>query len=344
MKFKLAFIGFGVVGQGLAEILLEKKRELEENHGFEYDIVAISDMNKGSVYAENGLDMTKVMDMVSEDVSLEEYPEGIKGWNPIKTIRETNADTIVEVTYTDMKTGGPALEHVRTALKAGKHVVSTTKGPVAVAAVELTELARRNHVQYRFEGTVLSGTPSINLAWETLAGCEIKEIKGIVNGTTNYILSKMEEGMEYEEALEKAQELGYAEADPTGDVEGIDAQGKMLILSNTVMGADITLDDVARKGITGISLKDVEDAKKEGFRWKLIGSTKKTEGGIEAGVGPEKIPMDHPLAGVMGPTNALTFSTDLLGDVTIVGPGAGKKETGFSLLIDILAINKSMEG
>ncbi len=344
MKFKLAFIGFGVVGQGLAEILLNKEQELKERYDFEYEVVAISDMNKGAVYVENGLDMDKVMEMTDQDVSLEEYPDGIKGWDPIKTIKETNADTIVEVTYTDMKTGGPALEHVRTALKAGKHVVSTTKGPVAVSAVELVELAKRNEVQYRFEGTVLSGTPAINLAWETLAGCDIKEIKGIVNGTTNYILSKMEEGMEYEDALKKAQELGYAEADPTGDVEGIDAQGKMLILSNTVMGADLKLDDVAREGITDISLEDVEKAKEDGYRWKLVGSTKKTDGGIEAKVAPEKIPLSHPLAGVMGPTNALTFSTDLLGDVTVVGPGAGKKETGFSLLVDLLAINKSLEG
>lgn len=344
MKFRLAFIGFGVVGQGLAEILLEKKRELKETHDFEYEVVAISDMNKGSVYAEDGLDMNKVMEIVEKGDTLESYPSGIKGWDPVKTIRETNADTIIEVTYTDMRTGGPALEHVRAALQAGKHVVSTTKGPVAVAARELMDSAEKNGVRYGFEGTVMSGTPAINLAWETLAGCDITEIKGIVNGTTNYILSKMEEGMEYEDALKKAQELGYAEADPTGDVEGIDAQGKILILSNTVMGAHITLDDVARKGITGISLKDVEDAKKDGFRWKLIGYTRKTGDGIEAGVGPEKIEMSHPLAGVMGPTNALTFSTDLLGDVTIVGPGAGKKETGFSLLVDLLAINKSVEG
>ncbi len=344
MKFRLAFIGFGVVGQGFADILLKKEHELKDRYGFEYEVVAISDMKLGSVYDEDGLDLSRVMNMVNQGDRLEDYPTGIKGWDPLKTIKESNADTIIEVTYTDMKTGGPALEHVRTALKAGKHVVSTNKGPVANAAKELMELADRNGVKYRFEGTVVSGTPTINLAWETLAGCEIKEIKGILNGTTNYILSKMEEGMEYEDALKKAQELGYAEADPTGDVEGIDAQGKVLILSNTVMGADMELEDVAREGITGISLQDVEEAKKEGHRWKLIGSTKKTEGGIEASVGPEKIPMDHPLAGVMGPTNALTFTTDLLGDVTIIGPGAGKMETGFSLLVDLLAINGAMEG
>ncbi len=344
MKFKMAFIGFGVVGQGLAEILVEKKDWLQKEHGFEYDVVAISDMKHGSVYLPEGLDVNKVLDMVENGKSLDEYPQGETGWEPLKTIMESNADVIVEVTYTDMETGGPALEHVREALKAKKHVVSTNKGPVATHGRELVELASKNGVHYLFEGTVVSGTPVINLARSTLAGCDIKEIKGIVNGTTNYILSQMEEGMEYEDALAQAQELGYAEADPTGDVEGIDAQGKIQILSNMVMGGELKLNDVERDGITGITLDDVKEAKKEDMRWKLVGSTMKTDSGIKAKVGPEKLPLTHPLANVMGPTNALTFSTDLLGDVTIIGPGAGKKETGFSLLVDLLELNGNMEG
>ncbi len=342
--FKMAFIGFGVVGQGLAEILEDKKEWLRKEHDFEYEVVAISDMKKGSVHLSDGLDMKKILELVDNGKLLEEYPDGDKGWDPIKTIKDSSADVIIEVTYTDMKTGGPALEHVREALKSGKHVVSTNKGPVATHGRELVELARKNGVRYLYEGTVVSGTPVINLARTTLAGCDIKEIKGIVNGTTNYILSQMEDGMEYEDALAQAQELGYAEADPTGDVEGIDAQGKIQILSNMVMGGALDLDDVEREGITGISLDDVNSAKEENKRWKLVGSTKKTDTGIKAKVGPEKLPLTHPLANVMGPVNALTFSTDLLGDVTIIGPGAGKKETGFSLLVDLLELNCGMEG
>lgn len=341
MVFKIAFIGFGVVGQGLAEILVEKKALLKKDHAFEYSVVAISDMKYGSVYQPDGLDLVNILEMVKEGRSLDEYPQGEVGWDPVKTITESNADVIIEVTYTDMKTGGPALDHVREALKAGKHVVSTNKGPVAVCGKELVSLASKNGVLYLFEGAVLSGTPTINFARDTLAGCDIREIKGILNGTTNYILSLMEEGMEYEEALSKAQELGYAEADPTGDVEGIDAQGKVQILSNMVMGADISFEDIEREGITNITRKDVNDAIEDGMRWKLIGSASITDDGIvKAKVSPEKLPLSHPLSGVMGPTNALTFSTDLLGDVTVVGPGAGKKETGFSLLVDLLTLNR----
>lgn len=343
MKFKLAFIGFGVVGQGLAEILHQKEEKLKERYDFEFEVLAISDVQLGSIYNEEGLELGKVLDMVEDGKDISDYPEGTTGYDSIETITETEADTIIEVTFTDMETGGPALEHVRRALEEEKHVVSTNKGPVAQEVNDLLDLADEKDVHYKFEGTVLSGTPAINIAMKNLAGCEINEIKGIVNGTTNYILSKMEEGMGYQEALDKAQELGYAEADPTGDVEGVDAQGKTLILSNTVMNADIDLKDVDRKGITDITKEDIEEAKQEDKRWKLIAHTKRTDEGVEAKVSPEEIPLDHPLAGVMGPTNALTFSTDHLGEVTIVGPGAGKEETGYALLVDLLSINEEIK-
>ncbi len=338
MSQKLAFIGFGVVGQGLAEILIKKKEDLQKRYDFDFEVVAISDMKLGSVYCPDGLDMEKIMDMVDEGVSLSKYPGCDTGWEPMKTIEETNADTIIEVTFTDMETGGPALDHVKAALKKGKNVVSTNKGPVAQKIKALQKTAEENDAYYKFEGTVLSGTPAINLALMTLAGCEIKKVKGIVNGTTNYILTKMEEGMGYEEALQKAQDLGYAEADPTGDVEGIDAQGKTLILANTLMNADLELEDIQRQGITRLTLDDIEEAKEEGYRWKLIAQAEKKDSRVEGKVSPEKIPSDHPLAGVMGPTNAITYTTDHLGEVTIIGPGAGKEETGYALLVDLLSI------
>jgi homoserine dehydrogenase len=341
LQFKLAFIGFGTVGQGLSEILVEKKEILEKKYNFNYSVVAISDFLKGSVYDENGLDMKKVLDLVKAGKKIDEYPSGIKGLDSISTIKDTIADIIIEVTYTDVKTGEPALTHIKTALQAGKNVISSNKGPVVKQVSDLLKLAKSNNVHYGFEGVVLSGTPVINLAKYTLAGNKINSFKGILNGTTNYILTKMEEGMAYEDALKKAQELGYAEADPTGDVEGFDALGKVVILTNVVLGKKITWQDVERKGISEISIKDVENAKKEGKRWKLIGSSEiKPDGSVKAKVWPEKLPLSDPLSGVGGATNALTFATDELGPVTIVGPGAGRRETGFALLIDLLEINR----
>lgn len=341
MHFKLAFIGFGTVGQGLTEILLEKKDMLAEKYDFHYTIVAVSDIMKGSVYDKNGLDMAEILDLVKNGKKLDEYPTGVKGMDSLTTIKETNADTVVEVTYTDVKTGEPALTHIKTALGAGKNVVSTNKGPVVKQAVELLDMAASNNVHYGFEGVVLAGTPALNLARFSLAGNKINGFRGILNGTTNYILTRMEEGISYDDALKKAQELGYAEADPTGDVEGLDALGKVVILSNVVLGKNIGWNDVERKGITEITKEDVEKAKVEGKRWKLIGSAEVQPGGsVKAKVWPEKLPLSDPLAGVCEAINALTYYTDELGPVTIVGPGAGRRETGFALLIDLLEINR----
>jgi len=341
MHFKLAFIGFGVVGQGLIEILIQKKNLLEKKYNFTYTVVAISDLFKGSVYDKNGLDMEKILSIIKQGKKLNEYPFGIKDMDSISTIKDSNADTIIEVTYTDVKTGEPALTHIKTAFGCNKNVVSTNKGPVIKESLNLIKIAKNKNLHYGFEGVVMAGTPVINLFRHTLNGIIIKDFRGILNGTTNYILTKMEEGMSYNDALQKAQKLGYAEADPTGDVEGFDALGKVVILTNVILGKKISWEDVKRKGITEFTKEDIELAKNEGKRWKLIGSAEiKLDGTVNAKVWPEKLPINDPLAGISGAKNALTFNTDELGEVTIIGPGAGKRETGYSLLIDLLEMNK----
>ncbi len=343
MKHKLALIGFGTVGQGLCEILLSKKEHLKIIHNFDYDIVAISDLLKGSVYSPTGLDIRKILDMAKSTQSLNEYKSEAEvhtGWDALRTIKDSNADIVCELAYTDIKTGQPATDHCRVALKAGKHVVTSNKGPAALFYKELNEIAKKNSVNFLIEGTVMSGTPVLNLAQNTLAGNNITAIKGILNGTTNYILTNMENGLEYEDVLKDAQNLGYAEADPTADVEGFDALAKVTILANVLMGENLKPADIPCKGISQITLNDIEQAKKEGKRWKLIGEIKKEGDNVIASVSPMMIELSHPLAGVSGANNAITFSTDLMGDITINGAGAGRTETGFSILTDILEINR----
>jgi len=337
MKHRIAMIGFGTVGQGLAEILIEKKLELQDKYGYEFDIVGISDIAYGTVYNPDGLDIVAMLETAK---SKKKFSTDVKEWDSLTLIKESNATVVCEMAFTDLKTGEPAISHCKAAFETGKHIVTSNKGPAALAYGELLEIADKNGVQFLIEGTVMSGTPVINLMDGPLAGCTISAARGILNGTTNYILTRMEEGMSYEEALKKAQELGYAEADPTGDVEGYDARGKVTILANVVMDADLKIGDVSCKGITKITLEDIAKAKAENSRWKLIGSVKKEGSKVIASVAPEKLPLSHPLAGVMGATNAMTFTTDLLGDVSIVGPGAGRKETGFSILTDLLKIQR----
>ena len=341
MTKKIALIGFGTVGQGLCEILLSKKNEFKMKYNLEWDIVAISDMLKGSVYSPSGLDVSELLKLANDGKSIENYEGDVeKGLNAIETIKNCNADIVCELSYTDIKSGQPATDHCREALKSGKHVVTSNKGPAALFYKELSELAKQNKVQFLIEGTVRSGTPVLNIARNNLAGNEITGINGILNGTTNFILSQMESGRSYKNVLKEAQDLGYAEADPTADVEGFDALAKVTILANVVMGENLSPDQTSCKGISQITLDDIEAARKNNKRWKLICEIKKDENGVKASVSPRMVDLSHPLAGVNGAKNAITFTTDLMGDVTIVGAGAGRIETGFSILTDILEIHR----
>jgi homoserine dehydrogenase len=336
MKQKIAIVGFGTVGQGLCEILLQKKSFLKDKYNYDFKIVAVADSIYGNVYNPEGLDISLMIDEAKEK---KKFTKDVVEYDNSKLIKDCNADVLCELTYTDLQTGGPAIDHCKIAFNSGKHVVTSNKGPAALMYNEMQAIARHNNVKFMIEGTVVAGTPVINLADGPLAGCEISSIRGILNGTTNYMLSEMEKGMDYDEVLKVAQELGYAEADPTGDVEGYDAMAKVTILANIVMGASLNINDVSCKGITQITPKDIKNAKEKNCRWKLIGSVENKDGQIIGSVAPEMIELTHPLAGIMGATNALTFTTDLLGDVTIVGPGAGRIETGFSILTDLLKIH-----
>jgi homoserine dehydrogenase len=249
------------------------------------------------------------------------------------------ADSLLEASFTDLQTGEPASTYIRLALTAGINVVTTNKGPIALNYHELKVLTKEHQARIGFEGVVMSGTPTLALGLNLLAAAGIKKIQGILNGTTNFILSRMEVGGSYVEALAEAQKLGYAEADPTGDVEGFDAAGKVVILSNLVMGADIRMTDVARKGITQLTVEDIATAKADGKRWKLIGTIEQDGDQVKASVQPVALPVAHPLANVGGATNAITYTTRLLGDVTLIGAGAGRLETGYALLNDLLSIH-----
>ena len=338
---RLLFVGFGTVAQGLSELLIEKKDELNARYGLGWTVTGIVDMLKGSAYNPGGLDLERIMEMVADGTSISDYPDGGCDWDALTMIEKAEADVMLEVTYTDIKTGQPATDHIRAALARGMHVTTTNKGPLALFSNELVDLANSNGAQFFYEGTVMAGTPLLNLIRETLAGSGISEMKGILNGTTNYILTQMEAGMDYEAALKQAQELGYAEAVPDADVLGWDALAKVTILANTVFGASLSPDDTPCTGITEITPEQIEAAAADGKRHKLIGRVWRDGDAVRASVAPQLMELSHPLAGVGGATNAMTITTDTLDDVTIVGPGAGRRETGFSLLNDLIAINRS---
>lgn len=338
--YRLALIGFGNVGQGFAQILRDQGDWLAEHFGLQLSIVAISDLQRGSLYEPNGLDPHSLLSAIESKGHLNDIPAASHGWDARTTIADSQADVVVELTYTNLRTGEPATSHLRLALENGKHVVTTNKGPIALHFPELDRLARSKHLEIGVEGTVMSGTPVLHLGRELLAAAGIRRIQGILNGTTNYILTQMEAGASYPSALAEAQAKGYAEADPSGDVEGHDAAGKVVILANLLMDAPLTMSDVDRTGITALDSKDTERAKAEGLCWKLIGTVERVDGQVKASVRPVRLPLYHPLAAVKGATNAIIYSTNLLGDVMVSGPGAGRRETGFALICDLLSIHR----
>jgi homoserine dehydrogenase len=337
---RLALIGFGVVGQNLAHVIQAKHSDLIEQYGLDLRLVAIATRSKGSVYHPEGLSIEALLQAITETGHLDHYPDQaglIRGWDGLRIAAESQADTLVEVSFTDLETGQPAIDHCRAAMRSGKHVVTANKGPLALAAPELLELARQQGVGFGFESTVMAGTPALR-GGDLMKGCRISEVRGIFNGTTNYILTKMEEGATFTDALAEAQRLGYAEADPSGDVDGHDAAAKVVILANTLMRASLKLQQVTTTGIGQLTAENIAEAKAQGKCWKLIGRVQRTNGEIIASVTPEMISITDPLAQVKNATNAITYQTDLLGPITLIGAGAGGKETAAGILADIITI------
>ena len=333
---KLVYVGFGIVSQGLAEIILDNNSVLPSVNREEIQTVGILDTMKGCKIDSNGIHMhDMLLNAKNGDYSL--LTESII--DIPKAIQEINADIIIEASFTDIKTGQPAISHIESALKSNKHVVTTNKGPFAVAYKQIFNLAALMKKNVAIEGTVMSGTPIINVLNNGLFGSDITAVSGIMNGTSNYILSKMELGMTYNYALSQAQKLGYAEADPTSDVEGLDTLAKVMILANVVFDVQLIQEEIEVTGISDIILSDIKEASSKDERWKLIGSVwKDNKGKVHGSVSPKLISINDSLYGISDATNALKITSNILGDTTIVGEGAGKIETGFALYNDIISI------
>lgn len=336
---RLALLGFGNVGQGLATILRDHGKMLLEQHDAEFRIVSVNTSRHGSIYNPDGIDPGLLLSTYDQTSRINAVPAPYYGWDVPRVIYESNADVIVDMTSSDLLTGEPALGYISAGIRQDRHVVTTNKGPIAHHYHELSTAAAERGVVLGVEGTVMGGTPLLRVGRNLLSTAGIVRIQGILNGTTNYILTRMAEGESYGSALEEAQEHGYAEANPTADVDGYDAAIKLVILSNLLLGIPIKLHNVEREGIRDLTTKDVVRAQKVGEVWKLVGWVERSPDMVKACVRPIRLPQTHPLASVSGAMNAVTFVTKLLGEVTIFGPGAGRVETGFAVLSDLLDIH-----
>lgn len=345
-QVRLSIIGFGVVGQGLAELLVTKRDMLRHDFDVDVSLVSVATGHDGFLYREEGLNIPTLLELAAAHQSLTAHPDIHRWDSALEGLRASGADILAEATGTNLRDAEPGISHIRTALSMGTHVTTANKGPAALFADELFALARRQNVQLRMESTVMAGTPVISTVREGMAGARVQAVRGILNGTTNYILTAMAQGRNYAEVLTEAQAQGYAEADPTADVEGYDVVAKTLILASLVFGRSLKPEQVQRQGITSITKEQVQHALDTGKRIKLIASLRLKSDAADAlldtSVEPVALPLSDPLAQVDGVMNAITFQTDTLSEVTISGPGAGRLQTGQGLLADLLAIAKTM--
>lgn len=315
-----ALLGFGTVGTGIYKVLKNQENEMQEKIGGQVKIkkILVRNMEKAAAKLEDPSVLTNSWEDIVNDPQIDIIIELIGGIEPAKT-------------------------YILDALKAGKHVVSANKDLIAVYGHELLETAHDNGVDFLFEAAVAGGIPIIRPLKQCLAGNHMTEVMGIVNGTTNFILTKMtQEGMEFKDALALATELGYAEADPTADIEGLDAGRKVSILASVAFNSRVVFNDVYTEGIAKITSKDIRYAKEMGCDIKLLGVARNEEDGIEAYVCPMLIPSTHPLASVNDSYNAVFVHGDAVEDAMFFGRGAGELPTASAVAGDVFDIVRNI--
>jgi len=333
---RIVLAGFGTVGQALTKVLHQDENRIVQAYGFRPLLTTIVD-SKGTCSNEAGLDIPLLLRTKEKYGTVAKYPgTGRRNDDSRRIISDSDAEVVVETTPTNFKDGEPGLSNIKTALSTGKHVVTANKGPLALAMPALLELADHRNLQLRFSGTVGGGTPFLDFAAKCMPGEKIAKIKGILNGTTNYILTRMEDAsLTFQKALAQAQKKGYAEKDPTNDVDGFDTAAKIVIIANWILNKGFNLRDIDITGISKITPQSLRKARASGSKVKLIGRIEDSS----ASVRPETISADDPTC-VPDTLNALTFSTEHAGDITLIGPGAGGERTASAIVRDLVSIRE----
>lgn len=355
----LLLVGFGNVGRQFARMLLDRSVHLRGDYGISWRVAGIATRRHGAAFDARGLDLTHALRLADAGAPLGalSQPDGGRALAPdasgLDLIRHATGESrlrrlqhlvVVETTVLDIERGQPAVDHVVAALRGGAHVVTANKGPVAFACREIEAVASSARRSFLFEGAVMDGIPVFNLVRETLPGITIKGFRGVVNSTTNYILTAMEAGRTFEAALAEMQAAGIAEADPSFDVDGWDAAAKTAALINVLMRGSTTPHAVERSGIREITHHHVQDAMRRGTRLRLVARGERRAGTAVGRVGVEELDAADPMAGLQGLQNMLVLSTDVLGDVAIHQLDGGLDQTAYALFSDLVTVARRIGG
>jgi homoserine dehydrogenase len=339
---RLCVIGLGTVGRGLLRALESQSDSLAADHGLRPVLVGAG-RRDGFVHANGGIEVRRLLDLLADGGSLADLP----GADHVSDIDEgldaTGADVLVEVSASPPPDGEPGAGRIRRALDRGTSVVTSNKWPIALRGVELARLARERGVSLRAESTVMSGTPVLSTVLDGLAGARPLGLRGVLNATANFILTRIAAGDSYELALDAAREAGLAERDPADDVEGRDSVAKVMVLAALVLGRQLRVEEVERRGIAELDPAEVARAADAGEAVRLVESIEPSRrGGLSARVAPERLPAGDPLARVSGATCGLHLRVDPLGEMLVTGPGAGPELAGQGVLSDLIAIGRSL--
>jgi homoserine dehydrogenase len=345
-RLRIWVVGFGTVGQWLMRAIAANERQLDETYSVGFDVVAIANRRDGFVFSDEGLDIRAACDAVSRGESLRHVEHTAHWPTALEGMRATAADILVEVTASPATDGEPGVAHMREALQRRVGVVTSNKWPIALHGLELSRLADGASAAFRAESTVMSGTPVVGPLTEGLAGASPVTLRGVLNATVNFILTRMAEGVEYVQALAEAQRNGLAERDPSDDVDGNDAVAKVMILAGLVFGRQLRREDVVRRGVSAIAESEVVRARADGNWIREIASLELAgaapDGDLSAKVEPVALGPGDPLALVDGTTNAIVCRVIPLGEMTIVGPGAGLELAGQGVFSDLINVARRL--
>jgi homoserine dehydrogenase len=333
----IVLAGFGNVGKGFLQVLQEKKQFCRSRYNLDIEVHSIF-RRGGALLSPRPLNIKEILAKYSSSSSFKENPCWKPGLELKDALGSLEPGVLVACTPSGIRDGEPGLSHIHCALDKGWHVVTADKGPLVVDFRRLKKKAERNHLALKFSGATAAALPTMDVALHSLAGAGISQVEGILNGTTNYILTRMKEGINYRQSLEEARSKGIAEPDPSFDVEGWDTASKILIISNAALNTDFSLNDVKVEGITRILPRLLSRAREKGKALKLLGKIYKKEGKFKLKVALTIVNGSHPLFGVDGTNKGITFFTDTMGAVTVTGGKSDPRGAGASLLKDIINI------
>ncbi|MCX6055831.1 MAG: homoserine dehydrogenase [Chloroflexi bacterium] len=335
-EIKVALVGFGNVGKALVRLLEHKRSVLNNEFGFNTRIVGIATGRHGMAINPEGLNTQKALELAEKGQSLDSLSTIPSTGSILDFIRSCSADVLFEISPVNHHTGQPAADHLKTALEMGMHAITANKGPVVHAYGDLTALAGKMNRRFLFESAVMDGAPIFSLFRGPLPALELKGFRGILNSCTNLLLELMEQGKSFDEAVAYGQSVGITETDPSADIDGWDASIKVAALCTVLMGIPLKPDQVIRTGIREVTQEMIQDALKNGERWKLVCSAHRTSKGVETRVAPQRVDPTSPLYSISGTSSFVQFETDTLPGLGILESNPGPDTTAYGLMADMI--------